>query len=79
MTKPRWHFSESLQRMVPNLDRVHVIPWGDSEDDDLHIAHAECWCNPTLEPQPTGGDICTHNALTGPDHEGWVLIGERTP
>lgn len=63
--------------MIPVLDRIHVIPI-DEGGDDLHVASAECWCNPKVEPQPDADtDICTHNAITGPDHEGWVLIGER--
>jgi hypothetical protein len=46
MTKPRWHFSESLQRMVPNLDRVHVIPWG-----DLAAANwLQSWPQPVYDP-----------------------------
>jgi hypothetical protein len=77
--RARWVFSEEAQCMVAALDRVHVMPVGDSSEHDVHVAHAECWCSPTIEPQPSGIDICTHHALTGPDHDGWVVIGERLP
>lgn len=73
----RWVWSEKLECMVANISSIHVIPVGDS-DRDLHLATADCWCSPTLDRKEGDSlNVYIHNALTGPDHKGWVLIGEK--
>ena len=70
--RPRWTFSEALDRMVPLLGGIHVIPISDAH---LHCADVKCWCDPAVELQPSGTKLYSHNAQTNRP-ECWVLIGE---
>lgn len=75
MEKARWTFCETTERMIPIINCIHVVPVGDSGD-CIHVASNSCWCNPKPS-EDNKEQIFLHNALTGNDHEGWILIGER--